>query len=107
MAEEKIVDMLDVFERMVFEAGRLSVMISKAKDAENHKARVRFEKVASLLDVMIATCRKNLTPDNLMDVLERINIDKTFEEIEKSIEVNIESMEKNFLKINKFLKTQS
>ena len=91
MSEEvKVVDILDAFEKMVFQSGRLSLMIDRANLDGDHKTRVKLEKLASLLDEMIATCKKQLTPDDLLEIIDRMDLDKAMDDIHDDIKSNIE-----------------
>jgi hypothetical protein len=122
MAQEEVTEgtLLDAFEKMAYNNGRISVLISQCKEKAKKgtskqkdlflRQAKRLEKLSVVLAGMTAELKEKLSFDDLMEVLERISpvdIEAAFDEISKDIKVNIESLTNNMQAIDEILKKES
>jgi hypothetical protein len=115
MAQKTKRTLLDAFEKMVYNNGRISVMISRFKDkAENSKGEEsrlclrmvkQLEKLAAISNSTTANLKEKLTMDDLMEVVERIDVKKAFDEISDNIHKNVEITFNNMNSIDEILKS--
>jgi hypothetical protein len=117
MAQKTEGKLLDAFEKMAYNNGRISVLISQCKEKAKKgtskqkdfffRQAKRLEKISVVLAGMTAELKGRLSFDDLMEVLERIDIEAAFDEISKDIKVNIESLTNNMQAIDEILKKES
>jgi len=122
MAQDEVTEgtLLDAFEKMAYNNGRISVMISQCKEKAKKgtskqkdlllRQAKRLEKLSVVLGGMTAELKRRLSFDDLMEALERISpddIEAAFDEVSKDIKVNIESLTNNMQAIDEILKKES